>query len=114
MRSNLGKTISIGALAVSVLVISLVVALTFVNGGDGKIIMATGSPLYHDLASTYQRDLQANGVNLELRDTTEGFASLKALVDDTSGVSAGFVKGGLVGSLQGRLASEKAKDWRAA
>src|SRR5262249_13279904 len=51
-------------------------------------------------------------VRLELRDTTEGFATLQALVDDKSGVNAGFVKGGLVGSLQGRLASEKAKEWR--
>ena len=34
------------------------------------------------------------------------------LVNDKTGVNAGFVKGGLVGSLQGRLASEKAKEWR--
>ena len=52
-------------------------------------------------------------MNLQLRNTTEGFATLQALVNDTSAVNAGFVKGGLVGSLQGRLASAKAKDWRA-
>lgn len=77
-------------------------------------MLATGNLQYHDLAATYGADLEANGVSLELRDTTEGFATLKALVDDTSGVNAGFVKGGLVGSLQGRLATAKAKDWRAA
>jgi hypothetical protein len=40
---------------------------------------------------------------------TEGFATLNALLDPKSGINAGFIKGGLVGSLQGRLASEKAK-----
>src|SRR5262249_2127104 len=79
---------------------------------EGKIVMATGNTTYHDLADTYRADLEANGVSLELRDTTEGFATLQALVDDKTGVNAGFVKGGLVGSLQGRLASEKAKQWR--
>ena len=39
----------------------------------------------------------------------EGFATLRALADNNSGVNVGFVKGGLVGSLQGRLANEKAK-----
>jgi uncharacterized protein len=114
MHSELRKTIMIGVLAVAVLVIIVAITLRFLQGGDGKIVMATGNLQYHDLAGTYQRDLEANGVNLELRDTTEGFATLKELVDDNSGVNAGFVKGGLVGSLQGRLASTKAKDWRAA
>src|SRR6185295_17166048 len=39
----------------------------------------------------------------------EGRLTLRELVDDNSGITAGFVKGGLVGSLQGRLASEKQK-----
>ena len=39
----------------------------------------------------------------------EGRITLRALADDNSGITAGFVKGGLVGSLQGRLASEKQK-----
>ena len=114
MRSKLWKMISITAFAVIVVLAGLVIALQSLSTGvDGKIVMATGNSQYHALASTYQRDLEANGVNLELRDTTEGFATLLALVDDKSGVNAGFVKGGLVGSLQGRLASAKAKDWRA-
>ena len=33
----------------------------------------------------------------------------RPLVDDKSEINAGFVKGGLVGSMQGRLATEKAK-----
>jgi uncharacterized protein len=114
MRSKLGKAYSIGAVAAIFLVVILVVTIQFSRGGDGKIVMATGNAQYHALASTYQQGLQANGVSLELRDTTEGFATLQALVDDKSGVNAGFVKGGLVGSLQGRLASAKANDWRTA
>ena len=34
---------------------------------------------------------------------------MRALTDDSTGITAGFVKGGLVGSLQGRLATEKQK-----
>ena len=114
MRSKIGKMILISALSIILLVAIVASMILFVQGGDGKIVMATGNLQYHDLAGTYQRDLEANGVNLEVRDTTEGFATLKELVDDKSGVNAGFIKGGLVGSLQGRLASAKAKDWRAA
>ena len=40
---------------------------------------------------------------------TEGFTTLKTMLDPNSGLNAGFIKGGLVGSLQGRLATEKAK-----
>ena len=112
MRSKLAKRIALGVGGIILLLLIIVFALASSNAGYGKIVIATGNSQYHDLASTYQRDLQENGVNLELRDTTEGFATLKELVDD-SGVNAGFVKGGLVGSLQGRLASAKAKDWRA-
>jgi len=112
MRWKLGKVIAVSAL---VFVLAIAIALTLLfraNGVEGRIVMATGNSAYHDLAATYRADLEANGVTLELRDTTEGFATLQALVNDKTGVNAGFVKGGLVGSLQGRLASEKAKQWR--
>jgi uncharacterized protein len=112
MRSGLGGLISIAVLAVGGIVISLVLLIR-ASGVDGKIVMATGNAQYHELAGTYRGELETNGVTLELRDTTEGFATLQALVDNKSGINAGFVKGGLVGSLQGRLASEKAKEWRA-
>lgn len=78
----------------------------------GKIVMATGNPTYHALAETYRRELEHNGVSLEMRRDLEGFDTLKALVDPNSGVNAGFVKGGVVGSMQGRLAGAKGKDWR--
>jgi TRAP-type uncharacterized transport system substrate-binding protein len=112
MPSKLVKTVAISAIALVLVLLGLVFVLLRSNRVDGEIIMATGNATYHDLAATYRADLETNGVTLELRDTTEGFATLQALVDDKSGVNTGFVKGGLVGSLQGRLASEKAKDWR--
>jgi TRAP-type uncharacterized transport system substrate-binding protein len=113
MRAKLGRTLRIGAATLLVFLAALAVVLFLGAREPGKIVIATGNAQYHDLAASYRRDLEANGVALELRQTTEGFATLQALVDDASGVTAGFVKGGLVGSLQGRLASEQAKEWRA-
>jgi len=80
--------------------------------GPGRIVMATGSPHYYDLAQSYRRDLERHGVKYEVHDSEtspEGRATLKALLDEIPSVNAGFIKGGLVGSMQGRLASEKAK-----
>jgi uncharacterized protein len=90
---------------------------------EGKIVIAAGNPQYHELATRYQEDLRKYGVQVEVRRTTrfkdkegrttlrplEGRLTLRDLVDDNSGITAGFVKGGLVGSLQGRLASDKQK-----
>ena len=113
MRSVFANRALISALAVIVLAIAAGAVLFALQRVDGRIVMATGNPQYHALAHTYQDELQRNGVDLQFRDTTEGFATLQALSNDKSGINAGFVKGGLVGSLQGRLASSKAKDWRA-
>jgi TRAP-type uncharacterized transport system substrate-binding protein len=77
--------------------------------GEGKIVMATGSSQYFELAESYRQSLEQHGVHLEVQRLTEGFATLRLLLDAKSGVNAGFIKGGLVGSLQGRLATEKAK-----
>ncbi|MCL4767706.1 MAG: ABC transporter substrate-binding protein [Hyphomicrobiaceae bacterium] len=79
----------------------------------GRIVMATGGAAgtYHELAESFRQELERNGVSFELRQTSEGFATLRALLDKTSGLDAGFVKGGLVGSLQGRLASTRAREW---
>ena len=112
MPSNLAKTVAISAGAIALALIVVILVLVRVTVVEGRIVLATGNGTYHDLAASYRADLDRNGVTLELRDTTEGFATLQALVNDKAGVNAGFVKGGLVGSLQGRLASEKAKEWR--
>ena len=90
----------------------------------GTIVIAAGNPQYADLAQRYKDDLAKFGVNLIVRQNIpskekdgratmrplEGRVTLRALVDDESGITAGFVKGDLVGSLQGSLATEKQKD----
>jgi TRAP-type uncharacterized transport system substrate-binding protein len=77
--------------------------------GEGRIVMATGSTQYYELAESFRRDLERNGIRYEVQRRTKGFATLKALLEPNSGINAGFIKGGLVGSMQGRLATEKAK-----
>jgi uncharacterized protein len=91
---------------------------------EGKIVIAASNAQYYDLATKYQEELRQYGVQVEVRRTTrfkdkegrtsvrplEGRLTLMELVNDESGITAGFVKGGLVGSLQGRLASDKQKD----
>ena len=108
MESNTARG-SIGAVLAGGLGLA-VYAVTLQAGSqtDGRIVLATGNPHYQQLAESYRPELERNGVRLEFRDT-EGFATLKALVDPNSDINAGFVKGGLVGSLQGRLATDKAK-----
>ena len=90
---------------------------------EGKIVIAAGNAQYYELANRYKDELRQYGVQVEVRRTTrikdkegksvlrplEGRVTLRALADDDSGITAGFVKGGLVGSLQGRLANEKQK-----
>ena len=108
MESNTAKasigTVLAGGLGVAVYAVTLQAG----SHTDGRIVLATGNTHYQQLAETYRPELERNGVRLEFRDM-EGFATLKALVDDKSEINAGFVKGGLVGSMQGRLATEKAK-----
>jgi TRAP-type uncharacterized transport system substrate-binding protein len=81
--------------------------------GDGRIVMAAGTPQYTELAESYRRDLERFGVRYEVQQGAGGFATLKALLADGPGINAAFIKGGLVGSLQGRLATEKAQNWYA-
>jgi TRAP-type uncharacterized transport system substrate-binding protein len=100
----------LAAAGVVVVVLALVfMGLVAAPPDQGKIVMATGSSHYYDLAESYRRDLERNGVRYEVQRRTEGFATLRALADSKSGINAGFVKGGLMGSLQGRLATTKAK-----
>src|SRR5262249_21359800 len=87
------KRALLGALAILLVFAGAATLLGWSRGGEGRIVMATGNPQYHDLASTYVPDLQQNGVVLELRAASEGFATLRALGDDSSGITAGFVKG---------------------
>lgn len=123
MDSNFAK-----ASGATVLAAGLGVAAIFVvhtsqqNDREGKIVIAASNAQYQELANRYQEELKKYGVKVETRRTMrvtrdgqstvrllEGRLTLRALVDDSSGITAAFVKGGLVGSLQGRLATEKQK-----
>jgi hypothetical protein len=66
--------------------------------GEGRIVVAAGAAQYAELAESYRRDLERHGVKYEVRRDTEGFATLKALLEAGPGINAGFIKGGLVGS----------------
>lgn len=112
MDGTVARTIAIIFGVIGTFLGSLFVAFQSGPIVPGKIVMAAGNPIYQELAETYRRDLERNGVDLELRSDMEGFATLKALVDPNSGVNAGFVKGGVVGSMQGRLAGARSKEWR--
>jgi TRAP-type uncharacterized transport system substrate-binding protein len=109
MQSSSLRTVVAGMIAGVVGLVSYGVVRETRNIGDGKIVVATGSSQYFELADSYRKDLERNGIQYEVQRRTEGFATLNAMLDPKSGINAGFIKGGLVGSLQGRLASEKAK-----
>ena len=76
-------------------------------GPAGRIVMATGGAAgaYTQLADTWKRELARFGVALELRPDIQGLDTLQAVASDAGEVHAGIVKGGLAGSLQGRLAT---------
>jgi TRAP-type uncharacterized transport system substrate-binding protein len=76
-------------------------------GPEGKIVMATGGSAgaYTQLAETWRRELARFGVALELRPDMQGLDTLQALAADDGALHAGLVKGGVAGSLQGRLAT---------
>jgi TRAP-type uncharacterized transport system substrate-binding protein len=113
MAARFGKGILTLATIAALLATAYWVRIQMGPTPEGRITMATGGSvgLYHELATTWQRELARYGVKLELKPSAEGFVTLRALLDKGSGIDAGFVKGGLVGSLQGRLASAKAKEW---
>jgi uncharacterized protein len=60
------------------------------------ISAATAGSPYHRFAESYRPYFERNGVKLVVQESGGSFANLKALADPASGVSAGFVQGGLV------------------
>jgi TRAP-type uncharacterized transport system substrate-binding protein len=72
---------------------------------SGRIVVAAGSAQYFDLAESYRRDLERYGVKYEVQQGTGGSATMKALLEAGPGINAGFIQGGLVGSLQGSRAT---------
>jgi hypothetical protein len=124
MDSNVAKASAVTVLAAGLGIGGLaVVHNSQWHDQHGKIVIAAGNSQYFDLATQYKEDLRKFGVEVEVRRTTrfkdkegrstlrplEGRLTLRALIDDNSGITAAFIKGDLVGSLQGRLASEKQK-----
>lgn len=112
MEPTVARAVAVVTTGFGVALASLLYAFQARPMVPGKIVMATGNTPYHQLAETYRGDLERHGVTLDLKRSTEGFATLKALTDPTSGINAGFVKGGVVGSMQGKLAGLKGKEWR--
>jgi uncharacterized protein len=68
------------------------------GGADGN---------YVALARSYAADLKRNGVVLSIREDLTGPDLLKALQDPRSGIDAGMLKGGYLGSLTGRIADKR-------
>jgi TRAP-type uncharacterized transport system substrate-binding protein len=111
--SNLPKAVTIVAIGFIGAMSAAYYGLTGETGPDGKIVVATGGlPHYQELAAGYQRALEPYGVQVVMRPSSEGFQTLKALVADPPEIDAAFIKGGLVGSMQGRLARSKAQEWQ--
>ena len=101
-------------------------------GPEGRLVLASGGSegAYNELAILYQKQMAKYGVEIELRPTTAGTQSLRGLldievkppspdssdkrpqiIDRPSDIEAGFIKGAVAGSLQGRLASETEQKW---
>jgi uncharacterized protein len=86
----------------------------FKPGPDGKLVMASGGGggAYNELALSYNKVLARFGVDVELHPLMEGRDTLRALfVDANSDIQAGFIKGGIAASLQGRFATEEERRW---
>lgn len=103
------------ALISAVLLLAMPVISLLVNPQPaGRIMIASGGSggLYDELAQQYRAELARFGVELVTRPDLDGFNTLKAMVvDEDSGVMAGFVKGGFVGGQQGRLATGEDNKW---
>ena len=111
--SNLPKVVTIIALGVVGAMSAGYYALTGTKGSDGKIVLATGGQShYQELGAAYEKALEPYGVDVQLRPAVEGFKTLKGLVAEPPEFDAAFIKGGLVGSMQGRLARSKAQEWQ--
>src|SRR5262249_33582601 len=100
---------------VGVAIVALAAALVFLVSTwpslQSRIVLATGGSdgAYQALASTYQRELANNGVTLEQRPDLQGPEIFNALHEGPTPIDGGIIKGGLMASLTGRLASVKAR-----
>ena len=95
------------------IILALWLAIVILKPGPpGRIVLATGGGggAYQQLAETWKRELARFGVTLELRPNLQGLEALQALAVDDDRIDGGVLKGGLAGSLQGRLATPSERD----
>ena len=124
MDSSAARAAIVAVLGGGVLLTSLAALYHTRKDVPGRIVMAAGNTHYFELAQSYKASLERNGVTLDIKrrldlgqkadakqkKALETYGPLYALVDPKSDVNAAIVKGGLYGSLKGRLATDKAKD----
>jgi uncharacterized protein len=114
-RSKVLRFASISAVCLLGVVLSAWALLAWLQPGPkGRIIMATGGGggAYQQLALTLQKDLARNGVQLELRPNMDSVTTVNNLIlNKESDLQAGFIKGGVAGSLQGRYATAEEHKW---
>jgi uncharacterized protein len=112
---RLRRFLLIVGLVLGALVLSAWTAiLVFKPGPEGKLIIASGGAegAYNELALSYKNELTRFGVDVELHPLVEGRDTLRALfVDKKSDIQAGFIKGGIAASLQGRFATPEERTW---
>jgi len=89
-----------------------ILVLIIQPGPKGRIVVATGGAggAYHEYAATLVPELAKYGIQLVLRPDIEGTQTISHLMATKPEIDAGFVKGGVAGSLQGRFASEEDRD----
>src|SRR5215510_5398702 len=117
INQALGRRVRQFLIAVGSSLVGIVLALWFAiivikPGPAGRIVMATGGAdgAYQRLTETWKRELARFGVTLELRPNLQGLDALQALAADDDKIDGGVLKGGLAGSLQGRLATPSERD----
>ena len=106
MDSNVAKASAATVLAAGLGVASLAVVHNSQQlDREGKIVIAASNAQYVELAQRYRDELRKFGVDVQVRSTSrfktkdgqsilrplEGRLALRALVDDTSGITAAFV-----------------------
>jgi len=115
MHMRLHRFLAIAVLGLGMLALAAWAAIVILKPGpQGKVVIASGGSegAYYQLALAYQRELARFGVDVELRPQMEGRDTLRALfVDANSDVQAGFIKGGIAASLQGRFATAEERKW---
>jgi uncharacterized protein len=109
-RKKLLRFAGYTALALFGIVVAIATAIWIINPGPrGRIVIATGGAdgAYTELAETYKAELARYGVKLEIRNDLQGVSSVSSLLTDGGPdmAHAAIIKGGVAGTLQGRLSS---------